>query len=371
MFKKWKPFWSYDIENTEKWLSEMARKGHRLSRLNKKTRMFSFENGEKEDVEYHISYDKNQQILPSMLANAGWTSQVTDGNWQILENHERQIRIFPSRDELVKRNRLHSLILTIISIYYGLQLILPMSILLIMLTSSSGTIEVESSPFWFLTILYFLQVIAVMILAVTMTRKLRTFERNYYDMDIDKKISVGKTFAKWKPNWMMAPDLTKKWLEEMALKGSHLIKIQGTRFVFEKDRPKQTTFALDFQWRTSPAYTEIHKSAGWTFMHTTAHSFFKTTIWAKEYEAGEAKPQLIYDVAERKAQKRKVVIAQGSLMIFMLLLMGFILWGLVNSFQDLNWTFYARFLVVALTGTIVMYLYYLARMTRFAFKSHD
>jgi hypothetical protein len=43
--KKWRPFWSYDIEKTELWLAEMAANGDRLTHVNLKTRVFSFEKG--------------------------------------------------------------------------------------------------------------------------------------------------------------------------------------------------------------------------------------------------------------------------------------------------------------------------------------
>ncbi len=32
--KKWRPFWSYDIEKTEHWLAEMAANGEQLTDIN-------------------------------------------------------------------------------------------------------------------------------------------------------------------------------------------------------------------------------------------------------------------------------------------------------------------------------------------------
>lgn len=373
IFNKWKPFWSYDIDKTEKWLSHMARKGYRLSGINQITRMFSFEHGEQKELSFYISYEKNQQPLPITLTNAGWRSHVTEGNWRILGNDEQTINLYPSRDELVKRNRLHSLILTIISIYYSFQLVMPLLLILTTITSSEGPVEflIHPSPLWVLTFIYFLQVIGVMALAVTMTRKLRAFERSYYDLETDEVISVGKTFAKWKPNWMVAPDITEKWLEDMALEGNHLVKVQAARFIFEKGKPKRVAYALDFQWRASPVYIEIHKGAGWRFLYTTAHSFFKSVIWAKEYEENEEKPQLTYDLNEREKQKKKVVISQGGSTILMLFLMGFILRNTVSSLEYVDSTLYFSFVILALAASIVMYLYNLARIARYALKTGD
>lgn len=367
MFKKWKPFWSYDIDQTEKWLGEMAQKGYRLCGLNPMMRMFTFENGRMEKSNYHISYDKHQQNIPRGLLDAGWDNCVVEGNWSILENNAQQINLFPSRDELVKRNRLHSLILKVISIYYGLQLILPIMLLSIILTSG-GDVEVESSPYWGFMILYFLQVIAVLILTVTMTRKLRKFERKYYDMEVDLETSVGQTFAKWKPNWMIRPDLTGQWLEEMAMQGNHLVKVQATRFVFEKGEPKQVAYALDFQWQSSLSYAEIHKSTGWKFIYQTSQVFLKTAIWAKEYEIDEDKPQLTYDLEEKKAQKKKIILAQSGSILVMFLFIGFVLWNVTKSVQYIEWSFYHYFLLTVLGISILMYLYNFIHVIRYALK---
>ena len=233
MFKKWKPLWSYDIDKTENWLREMARKGHRLNGVNRLTRLFSFETDATKEIDYHISFDKHQQDLSPTLTNAGWRKGVDTGNWSILENDYESIDLFPSRDNLIKRNRLHSLIWRIISIYYGIQLALPVFLVMVVLIAG-GEANAGASSYWIFTFLYFAQVIGVLMLTMIMTRKLRKFERKYYDMEVDLSSSVGKTFAKWKPNWMISLDLTEKWLEDMSLKGNHLVKVQATRFVFEK-----------------------------------------------------------------------------------------------------------------------------------------
>lgn len=368
MLKKWKPFWSYDIEKTEKWLSEMAEKGYRLNGVNKITRLFSFQNGREEEVNYHIAYDKHQQPMASVLSEAGWENGAITGNWTFLENRQSQINLFPAHDGLIKRNRLHALIWKIISIYYGIQLIMPLSFLLIILTTG-GDVAIEPSPFWILTFFYFLQVIGVMILTVVMTRKLHNFERKYYDMEMDVNKVTERTFAKWKPNWMMTPDLTEKWLEEMALQGNLLVKVQGPRYVFQKGRPQKVSYALDFQWKTSPAYIEIHKSAGWKFMHTSAHSFLKTTIWAKAYAKDGEKPQLTYDSAESKAQKRKVIAAHGGSMILMFLLIGFVLWNLSKSTVYAHWPSYYTFILTMLIAAIFLHLYNFMKFIRYVIRS--
>lgn len=368
MMKKWRPFWSYDIDKTEGWLTSMAKEGHQFSGLNRITRVFTFEEQPSELIHYQVDFNKNTRALAKQLQNNGWSQAWADGNWRMLKNKEKDIALYPSRDQLVKRNRLHSLILSIISIYYGVQLIFPIIFLLTILSAASGTVAVESSPFWSITALYFAQVIGVIILTITMTRKLRAFERKYYDLSLNERRPIGKAYRKWKPNWMICPDLTEKWLEEMALHGYHLVKVQATRFIFEKGQPKQTAYALDFQWGVEPTYAEIHKSAGWRFVYQTGKSFLKTSIWAKEYERHEPKPQLTYDGEEKKAQKKKVIIAHGGSSLFTLFLIGFLLWNTSNIYKYSSLGTF-NYVILSLLGlAIVLWLNNVVKIIRYAFK---
>lgn len=366
--KKWRPFWSYDVEKTENWLSKMAANGHKLKEINRMTRMFSFTSGAFENTEYHIEYNKNKIDISQTLTNEGWSQAVMDGNWRILKNVEKQITLYPTRDELVKRNRLHSNILTCISIYYGMQLIMPIMILLQFLFPGDTNMNIVTSPLWVLTGLYFLQVIGVIILTIHMTRKLRTFERKHYDLEFDIKQPIGKTFSKWSPNWTDKPDIIEQWLEEMALNGQHLVKVQGIRFVFEKGAPKRTAYSIDFQWQTSPSYIEVHKNVGWSLLYATSKSFFKTAIWAKPYEEGETKPQLSYDTDGISARNKKVLIAQASSHLIVLLFAIFAMWIYLDSLTGMTWAFHNRLLLGGIVVAISIQIYRLTRTVLFSFK---
>lgn len=365
--KKWRPFWSYDVDKTEQWLSEMAREGKRLTGFHRWTRMFLFEERSRENVEYQIVHDKSQNGLSRTLKESGWESAVVEGNWQFIRNEEAEIRAYPARDSLLKRNRLHSIVLTCISIYYGIQLIMPLMLVLLVL-SDSGEVDIVPSPFWSLTILYFLQVIGVIVLTIRMTRKLRAFERKYYDFGVDEKEPVGNTFSKWKPNWMTAPDLLEEWLEEMALQGNHLVRMQGIRFTFEKGAPKLVAYACDYQWRPAPSYTEIHKSAGWQLKYTSSYSFLKYSIWAKTYEEEESKPQLTYDVDEKKVQARKVMWAHWSSNLIGFIMIPFALWISFRHSLEFTWTPYRRILVGGLFVAVFLQLHQVVRTIRYAMR---
>ena len=104
--KKMRWLWSYQIDKTEKWLSEMASKGYHLSDFNAVTRTFSFDKGEPKVTTYAIRLDK--QALPSAMEQAGWQVVASSNRWQFVKNEESQVTTYPSREAIVKRTRMHA-----------------------------------------------------------------------------------------------------------------------------------------------------------------------------------------------------------------------------------------------------------------------
>lgn len=367
MKKKWRPFWSYDVEKTERWLSEMAADGKRFVGLKILSRMFLFEEAEREKVEYQIVYDKSQYELPRALEESGWKSTLSDGNWKVIKNGETPIRLYPVREGLLKRNRLHSNILTVVAVLYGIQLVS-------FLFSMSGAIffpenvTVMPSPLWTLTFLYFIQVIAVIILTVNMTGKLKSFERKYISTEVDEVYPTGITFSKRKFVWTVAPDLLENWLANMAAEGNHLVGKKGAKYVFEKGEPKHISYVYDYQLKATPSYYDIHKSAGWQLKSTVPQSFMKSSIWMMEYDVGEKKPGFTYDRKERKEQVRKVLFANLGSTILSLALTLFILWvGLGISRQD-GLFFVNKVIFGLLAVSLLIPLSSIVRLIKYAYR---
>lgn len=336
--KKWRPLWSYDVEKTEQWLSHMASEGKQVTSFNRWTRMFSFQEGVfRKNIDYQLIYEKSDHVLPEVLKQSGWEVALTDGNWHVAENELDDVRVSPSREGVLKRNRLHTAVLTGISYLYAIQL-LTFSIAMLTILFSFSMDNVEKSPLWILTFTYFAQVIVVIWIAIYSIRKLRAFERKYFDTGIDEEIIVGETFTKWKLGWFYAPDLVENWLSDMAAKGNHFVDIFGTRFRFERGTPKRVAYVHDLQWKTGPNYYDIHKSAGWRLKYSTRYTFMKHSLWMKEYEVGEEKPQFSYDKAEKKVQVRKVVLGNVAFTLLFAMLYGFILKTNFTLYQDIGWS---------------------------------
>lgn len=336
--KKWRPLWSYDVDKTEQWLSDMAAEGKQFINFNRWTRMFSFQEGTfRNNKDYQFVYEKSDYVLPEVLKQSGWEVALTDGNWHIARNELEDVRVYPSREGVLKRNRLHTTVLTGISYLYAIQL-LTFTIAMFAILFSSAEVTDGSNPLWILTFTYFLQVIVVIWLAIHSTRKLRAFERKYFDTAVDDVDVVGETFGKWRPNWFYSPDLIEKWLSDMAAKGNHFVDLFGTRFRFERGAPKRVAYVHDFQLKAGSNYYDIHKSAGWQLKYTTPYSFIKHALWMKEYDVGEEKPQLTYDVAEKKAKVRKVLLMNMGIAILFVMFYGFIFKTSFSSYQNIGWS---------------------------------
>lgn len=327
MIKRWRPFWSYDLERTESWLSSYALEGKKLVGVHLLSRQFLFEEAEKEEVEYQIIYDTSKSKLAGRLEDAGWENSLTENKWKFIKNSNQAIHTYPSREGVLKRNRIHSFVLTCIAVLYGIQLtsfVVAMSSLLFFPEESN----IVPSPLWSITILYFLQAIAVIVLTIYMTRKLRAFNVKFFSASVDTVRPVGKTFSKWRFGWMYAPDLLENWLSDMAMQGNHLVRVSkmGPEFVFEKDSPKLVSYVYDYQLKASPNYYDIHKNAGWQLVFTSSSWFAKYSIWQKEYEIGEEQPRFTYDSAEKKRQVRKVMLMNASFVGYQLVMLSYVWW---------------------------------------------
>ena len=324
--KKWRPFWSYDVEETERWLSEMADDGMKLTDINRLTRMFSFEQGQRETVEYRIIYGKLQGSLASTLENSGWESEVTKGNWTFVKNEANDIHVFPSREGVLKRNRLHMYVISVLAVMNAIPLLSMTLAFIGFLFGSMG--EIVGSPLWAITALFALQGIATIVLAIYIQRKLRSFEIEHFEVQTDTDMRMGKTFSKLRIGWMYAPDLLEKWLSEMAVEGYHLIQVtgSGTRFHFAEGEAGNVSYMYDFQPKVAPAYYAIHKSAGWQLKFKSSFACMKYTLWAKPYEVGDKIPRLTYEKAEQKGQVRRIMTMNSIMVSYSFALLMFALW---------------------------------------------
>lgn len=346
---RWRPFWSYDVESTELWLANMAASGYELTTLNRWTRMFTFREVEHKKTAFHIVFDKTKGPLLHSLGSAGWKNKLATGNWMFLENDKETIHLHPIRDGILKRNQLHTTLLSAISIFYSIQFAIITMVFMVLFISGDIKNSIEPSPFWSITIIYFLQVIVVIGIAIYASRKLRKFERKFFHMDIDQTVLTGKTFSKWKVGWMDTPDTIENWLSEMAADGNHLVEMSNQigRFIFQKGAPKQVSYVYDYQWKVSPTYFDVHKSAGWRLKFSTPFSFMRHSLWMKEYESGEEKPRFTYDQVEENVRVRKLLWGNLASNVIPIVFVLYFLTIIIPTYQANGWSLFERVLVTA------------------------
>ncbi|SHH91293.1 DUF2812 domain-containing protein [Virgibacillus chiguensis] len=124
----WKPFWSYDVKKTEKWLQAKALQGERLVEIKPLYRLFLFEaSNQPQAIHYHIAYHKQQNHkLPLLLQQSGWGECCQRGRWYIFTNQQKtkDIHNYPVRREIIKRNRNIFYFFTALTMYVLLTLLL-------------------------------------------------------------------------------------------------------------------------------------------------------------------------------------------------------------------------------------------------------
>jgi hypothetical protein len=354
--KKWKPFWSYDVEKTERWLSQMSADGNRLAGIHRVSRMFSFEEGARENVECRIIYDKSRCDLQRALKESGWETTLVEGDWKFITNKKEDIFAYPSREGVLKRNRVHANVFKVLAFLNAIPLLNMTTVFLLFLFGFAGNFV--ASPLWSLTALFALQGIATIVIAVYINRKLKSFEQTHFETETDVGTLVaGKTFAKIKLGWMYAPDLVEKWLSNMAAEGNHLVRVSGGRFYFIQGNAEKISYVYDFQLKAQPSYYAIHKSAGWQLKYTSAFGFLKFSIWAKSYSTGEEVPRLTYDKAERRAQVRKILLANGLYCGYSLAIFAYVIWmNLSIGYYDKSLYYQIVFAIVIAFSVIPIHL---------------
>lgn len=329
--KVFKPFWSYDIEKTENWLSFMAEQGYYFVEMNTKTRQFYFKETDPREVNFRIEYDKTQSdVLPVALINDGWSIVFNHRKWYVIANEKPfdEINNFPVREGIVRHNRM------VMYIYSGILLYIIISslplIFLVGFTVLLGApVEFVGSPFWVLTPFIWMVGLAVWVLVIYSTVKLyktnRRFEMgtiiqttgalNHAEKKRLKK--SGELTVKRKVGWIYSPDKLEKWLVGMEEQGYNLSRISklGVKFYFIKGTPRKVSYYADYQNKLDQGYFDMHQEAGWKLMYTSNAWLSKWSIWSHVYEEGEVTPKLYSDSANVLKHARRVAITYFSLFV--------------------------------------------------------
>lgn len=348
-----RPFWSYNIIKIEKWLENMATRGYILKKVNTITRTFTFEKQEPKNLNYKICYENKgiNDVSPS-LKKEGWKVIANIHRWLFVcnEKSREEIKINPSREILLKRNKIIKNIMLMIVMIYGfiyvpLLLILGFAFTgaalgLIPVEHDNSIVEISSEPF-LLDYLGQNIIFVALLFGIYTIIKLNKLDKQIRQEDNLQEIKVeennclekSKAIRKIKLGWFYSPDKTEKWLESMEMQGYNLQKIHklGTIFYFKKGNPRKIKYIADYKNSTNETYYEIHKEDGWKLNFKSMGGFMQWSIWSKEYEGVE--PEIYTDGKDLLAYARKILIVHTLMFAPILVIYPYII-GVNIAYND-------------------------------------
>ncbi|WP_096155562.1 DUF2812 domain-containing protein [Bacillus sp. FJAT-45066] len=391
MMTRFRPLWSFDVQKTETWLSEQAAKGYHLHKLHRFKRGFSFEKGESKAVTYRIGRDKNQgATLSKTLTDGGWEIVAQSGGWFVTANESvpEQIKSFTSREGIIKRNRSITYLYYFLLFYFSFVAFTNFAIFSAAYFTNIP-MEVEESPFWFITYTVFGIIAAFYILMVYSVIKIHrtnkmlseehvksSFVSNFQTVTILTKKEEkefrksGKLFKKRKFGWFYSPDKTEKWLEKMEAEGNNLYRVNklGTTFIFLKGKSRKVKYCADYQNFSKESYFEIHRQAGWKQVYSSATALQKWTIWSKEYNEGEISPHLYSDKTHLLKHAKRVASAYSILFTPMVLMYLFITgFNLMYIYTSDTWSI-NEFNIIMFLITIIVFGSFITRSWMYYFR---
>jgi hypothetical protein len=389
MSKVFRPFWSYDVEKTEEWLSAMAEKGLFLVKLNRWKRIFLFSKGVPKKITYRINYVKIRgESLSKSLLDGGWEKVLHCGKWQVCSNGNtiEQVKTFPVREGVIKHNRKIMYIFYSVLIY--LSWIAFFNIALISYSFFQNVpINVVESPLWILTYTFIGIAIIIFMLAAYSVGKIKKTNKHLINkeqykphvgnniggrLSKEKEKSLkfsGQLVVKRKFGWMYAPDRLEKWLVTMEEQGLNLYRVSktGTAFYFIKGSPRRISYCVDYQNISSESYFDFFRSAGWMSVFISLSSLQKWTIWSREYSEIEEQPQIYSDKTNHLKHARRIATAYSLLFLPMIIMsmlnLGIVIEEISNSNMSklnmLTIVLYVICLIIFGSYTARTWLYYI------------
>lgn len=388
MKNRFRPFWSYDVIKTQKWLSRMSEKGYVLREVNFAFRIFKFTKEESENSKYMIIYDKGSNGVPANIVESiDYEDICCSKNYYVLKVINENSDFTPSYSLLLSKNQklkyiVGSILLAMI-IFYSF----PVMFIFIGYMFGDVTFEYESGGVTapdstreliegiFASIsmasYFFVQIWMVFTffkLRITNKELSKLCGENLnLSFTIPKDTILSKDelrklkkdnmlVKKTKIGWFYSPDKFETWLENMESKGFNLLRMSkiGNSFYFVKGKPKNMIYHVDYQRKNDATYFELNKESGWKLFFTSITRYFAISVWGQEYD--QTPPAYYSDSESRIKHAKKFAFIYAVWLIpmgvfyfvlFFLSIYGYIT---VDYFQENSWMMITpiMFLVVGL-----------------------
>ncbi|MFP4287224.1 MAG: DUF2812 domain-containing protein [Candidatus Izemoplasmataceae bacterium] len=398
---KFRPFWSYDIIKTQKWLNCLSKKGYRVVSFNTIFRTFSFCKDNPTSKEYIIIYDRGKNDYPAFASNSVEYDKISHTiNYCILVQKVEIPEYFPSYEQLLSRNQKIKYVTGIILLIQFILFILPVSVILMSVLVGGG-ISVEYEPGGITTpsttqeLLEGILVIFVLFMSMLSqlwllysylklrktNKKLEILSGEGIDLsftiptstimnkaDLKQLKKEKKLVRKMKLGWFYSPDKHGQWLEAMESKGYNLIRMSkiGNSFYFIKGTPRKMKYHVDYQSKKEPNYFKINEESGWNLFFTSFTRYFSISVWGQEYK--DVEPQY-YSDQDDKVEHAKSFMLSYIIWMLPMSVMYFIIFGIsiygfiqIEFFKDISWVLTTP-MIFLLTG--LEFLYFSFRLIRY------
>ncbi|MBU9719995.1 MULTISPECIES: DUF2812 domain-containing protein [Bacillaceae] len=335
----WKPFWSFHIQSTERWIEEMAKKGYTLSRFQPKLSRFTFTEEASSHETFAISFDRSRQHpLPKALEADGWEVVNKQGKWAIYGNGKQKEEVKTSivRDNLESRNSRIAILWWIYFLYIIFSISLQVTLLLpLYLHMDPDTVTRVESPMWIFTyIMFIVQIVVTLIgiyslIALKKESRRLSEERNQsqtlFHSEEKPIVLLGKRRKKLKLGWNYSPDKFEKWLEEQERSGWHLTQVKkgGVLFQFQKSDTKLYSYCILFEGRADSNAHSFHSEAGWERVYVSGASWQQWSIWRQAYSEGAEKPKINDDPETKRKAAMRVTKIHTLMFAPIILIFGF------------------------------------------------
>jgi len=339
--KKFRPFWSYSIEDTEQWLQEMAGQGLQFKQLQPFLRLFMFEQSEASEKRYLIEY----KSVDDLYEEGGWQRVSKAGKWTVYEGE--QPRRFSTRDQVFQRLRSHYIWATVLLALLFVYLNTMSSFLLAFRFETFNTLAYFSMFF----------VLFAFFLCGNLWLNKKYSEKEKLYLNIQHRVATH-TLRKRRIGWMYVQFLTKKWLERMFREGYELDYVKGISFYFKPRESANMSYEI-LNEKPKNGVFQFYMDSGWEAKCLNNTPFWHMSIWAKPYETGEVKPQISYEMKERLKSMRIGLRNTSFMTVFFIVVMGF---NLINMFNQLENPYMSPtvsiVMIVMLTTVLVFWLWF-------------
>ncbi len=343
MIVKFMPFWSFDVIKAEEKLSRLATEGLVLTGF-KPYGLFTFEQGEAEQVRYRIVREKKSEgRVPKRFIENGWTKCADSRNCYIIKNADKETDAEPSYKSWVSIYRmLQGFVFFLLCFFVGTLIGCSAAFF----ENIADGKKTEATPIIVSvigTLLFLLLLLRIhhsnkKILSKNTDSVKFDFtipEENFvYTPAEEKAMLKSKQMIKKSPVfWIAAPDKAEAMVEKMASEGWKFYRFDklGQNFYFIKSEPCRLRFIVDWQEEITDDYISVTRESGWKLEFASVTKTAGYCIWSKEYTDEEEIPELYSDNASALGFARNYLLKMILPIVISVILYIFIITDMLQN----------------------------------------